>query len=237
MIRARPVKASPAERQSPSPAGRCRRRLTTPCRRLVSRRLTFDPRVGLVFVRGFGFSAARRTSSTSRPTASWRFATWVRCRLAWMMSTPSSVMRFRARDIRRCRTSSGREGEWATSKRSWTAVDTLFTFWPPGPEERMNSSSNSRSSIEIVGVTWIMTNTKLQNPSPKKRPFQGRVPQGEARFREDLIHAGWRPSARPPLPALSGRHCGWKRGAWPAPMPRADRPPGPEAPRNARRHG
>ena len=34
-------------------------------------------------------------------------------------------------------TSSARLAEWATSKRSCTAVATLFTFCPPGPEEVM----------------------------------------------------------------------------------------------------
>jgi len=37
--------------------------------------------------------------------------------------------------------------EAATSKRSSTAVDTLLTFCPPGPDARTKRSSMSRSSI------------------------------------------------------------------------------------------
>ncbi len=37
-----------------------------------------------------------------------------------------------------------------------TAVSTLLTFWPPGPEARMNVSSMARSSIASVLVTWII---------------------------------------------------------------------------------
>ncbi len=33
--------------------------------------------------------------------------------------------------------------EWRTSKRSSSAVETLLTFWPPGPDARMKRSSRS----------------------------------------------------------------------------------------------
>jgi len=60
-------------------------------------------------------------------------------------------------DILRCLLSrilmaSGRFGLRAASKRSSTAVDTLFTFCPPGPPERMNCSVSSQSSIVISSV-------------------------------------------------------------------------------------
>ena len=42
------------------------------------------------------------------------------------------------------------------SNRNSTAVDTLLTFWPPGPEARTKCSSISRSSIAIVCVTGIV---------------------------------------------------------------------------------
>ena len=45
-----------------------------------------------------------------------------------------------ARRSRRTRTSGGRLGERRTSNLSSTAVATLLTFWPPGPEARMNCS-------------------------------------------------------------------------------------------------
>ena len=51
---------------------------------------------------------------------------------------PSWVIRFPAKWVRRSRMSSGKEGEWATSERTCTAVATLLTFCPPGPEARMN---------------------------------------------------------------------------------------------------
>ena len=41
------------------------------------------------------------------------------------------------------------EGERSASKRSSTAVETLLTFCPPGPEERENCSVSSQS--------WIVT--------------------------------------------------------------------------------
>ena len=37
---------------------------------------------------------------------------------------------------------SGNADEAAILNRSSTAVSTLFTFWPPGPEDRENRSSN-----------------------------------------------------------------------------------------------
>lgn len=58
--------------------------------------------------------------------------------------------------MRRVRTSPDRDGEFPTSNLSCTAVETLFTFWPPGPEARTKWSFISLSSIERDGVTVIM---------------------------------------------------------------------------------
>src|SRR5690625_658284 len=85
-------------------------------------------------MRRFGGVAARRISSTSRPSASARLRAWLRWLAAWMMMAPSSVQRRPARRRRRAFTGSGRLGERAASKRRFTAVSTLFTFCPPGPE-------------------------------------------------------------------------------------------------------
>ena len=41
------------------------------------------------------------------------------------------------------------------SKRSWIAVATLLTFWPPGPEDAMDVSSISSSGIAGGRVTWL----------------------------------------------------------------------------------
>jgi hypothetical protein len=42
------------------------------------------------------------------------------------------------------------------SKRSSTAVATLLTFWPPGPDARTKRSSRWRSSSTMVSVMRIM---------------------------------------------------------------------------------
>jgi hypothetical protein len=131
-------------------------RFVSPRRRLSSKRRLFDASVGLVSRRDLGSSVAARINSISRWIASSRFRSCVRKRSALIISTPSWVIRLPARRSRRSRMSSGRDGELPTSKRSCTAVATLLTFCPPGFEARMNSSWISPSSIEMVGVTWIM---------------------------------------------------------------------------------
>src|SRR5580693_2182818 len=70
-----------------------------------------------------------------------------------MMRTPSLVRREPASRIRRWRTSSGSDGECATSKRSCTADDTLLTFCPPGPEASTKLSESSLSSMAMSSVT------------------------------------------------------------------------------------
>src|SRR5262249_2756118 len=69
----------------------------------------------------------------------------------------SSVIRRPARRVSRSRTSSRKFGERRTSKRSCTALASLLTFWPPGPEARMKRSSSSSSSMLIVSVTRIIS--------------------------------------------------------------------------------
>jgi hypothetical protein len=68
------------------------------------------------------------------------------------MSSPSSVIRSPANDFKRILTGSDSEGEARALNRSWTAVETLLTFCPPGPEALINSSLSSFSPIEIAGV-------------------------------------------------------------------------------------
>src|SRR5687767_9871713 len=60
-------------------------------------------------------------------------------------------MRFPASAISRIWISSGSEDE-STLKRSSTAVETLLTFWPPGPDARTNRSSSAASSMEMESV-------------------------------------------------------------------------------------
>ena len=54
---------------------------------------------------------------------------------------------------------SGSDGLRRTSRRSWTAVSTLLTFWPPGPEARRKLSSISRSSRLSHGVITSISAT------------------------------------------------------------------------------
>ena len=131
-------------------------RLLSALRRLLSNRRIFDANVGLVLRRIFGLRVALRINSTSRSVASSRLRPWVRNRRASIISMPSSVIRLPASEMRRFRTSSGRERELATSKRSCTVVATLLTFCPPGPEARTKCSWISFSSIVMVWVIGIM---------------------------------------------------------------------------------
>src|SRR5690606_13506044 len=57
----------------------------------------------------------------------------------------------------RSRTGSGKDGELAASKRSSTAVDTLLTFCPPGPDARTKRSTSSSSGIDRFGAMINMT--------------------------------------------------------------------------------
>ena len=52
-------------------------------------------------------------------------------------------------------------GEFRTLKRSCTAVESLLTFCPPGPEERTKLSSISDSSMLIWSVMRIMMRSML----------------------------------------------------------------------------
>src|SRR5215211_4127827 len=157
-------------------------------------RCSLDARVGFVFVRAFGGISALRTASTNRWIASWRFCSWVRNRFASINRTPSLLMRLPASWTRRALTSSGSE-EARTSNRNCTAVATLLTFCPPGPEARIKSIWSSRSSICREGVISIII---IIAPTPAP-PFSegqkwGRVPKaggGSEHQRIDLVdHRG-----------------------------------------------
>src|SRR5271154_4390288 len=63
------------------------------------------------------------------------------------MITPSWVARAPASLISRTATSLGRLGELRASNLSSTALATLLTFCPPGPDERTKLSTISLSSI------------------------------------------------------------------------------------------
>src|SRR3954470_14846093 len=126
---------------------------------LLSMRRCLDARVGLVARRGVGLTAASWINATSRACASARLRSWVRWLCAMITSTPSLVMRRPPSFISRNATSFGNDGDCRTSNRSCTAVDSLLTFCPPGPDERTKLSSSSDSSMLIWSVMRIMTVT------------------------------------------------------------------------------
>lgn len=114
------------------------------------RRRALEPSVGRLGRRALGTASARAISSSRRARASARLASWVRCSRAVMINTPSRVARFPAKARRRWRTCSGSEGDSPMSKRSWTAVETLLTFWPPGPEARTKVNCSSESGMNMA---------------------------------------------------------------------------------------
>ena len=123
------------------------------CDFAVSRR-TLEPSVGRLGRRVFGTTSARATSSFSRVRASARLAFCARCRPggddqhAVLRGATASANARRA--LLTAVEASGSERDWPRlSKRSWTAVETLLTFWPPGPEARTQVSVSSESGINI----------------------------------------------------------------------------------------
>src|SRR5690348_4551297 len=118
------------------------------CDFAVNRR-TLEASVGRLGRRVFGTTSARAISSSSRARASARLASWVRCTREVMTNTPSCVARLPANARRRCRTSAGSDVDLPASKRSWTAVETLLTFWPPGPEARTKVMVSSESGMNM----------------------------------------------------------------------------------------
>ena len=101
--------------------------------------------VGRVGTRFTGGSSARRISRISVSIAAARLRSCVRWRCAVITSSPVWVRRFPASRARRVHTSSGNP-DAARTRRSCTALATLLTFCPPGPEARTNVSVMARSS-------------------------------------------------------------------------------------------
>src|ERR1700722_15028374 len=64
-----------------------------------------------------------------------------------MRIVPSSTRRCPAMSRSLCLADAGMLVFSGSRKRSCTALATLFTFWPPGPDERMNFHSSSSSVI------------------------------------------------------------------------------------------
>ena len=129
--------------------------------------------MGLVLCRGLGGSAACWMSRTSRSMAACRFCSCERYCLASMINVPSEVIRLPASLINRCLTSAGMDGDSWALNRNWTADETLFTFWPPGPGERINTNSISCSSICIDGVISIMYQVYQHAFCCRQNPYIG----------------------------------------------------------------
>ncbi len=117
-----------------------------------SSRRVWDPRVGRVARRRTGGTAASRIIANSRSVASSRLRGWDRKRCALITITPSCVIRLPAIRISLVFTPSGRDGDPRASNRNSTAVETLFTFCPPGPELSTKRSLSSASSIDSDAV-------------------------------------------------------------------------------------
>src|SRR3972149_11906528 len=118
---------------------RRRRSLAWERRRLASSRRRLATPLGRVGLRAFGGCQAASIKFCKRSLASRRLPSWVRWRRASIRRTPSLLARLPANRSSRALTASGNEREARTSKRSRTAVATLLTFWPPGPEARKAS--------------------------------------------------------------------------------------------------
>ncbi len=118
---------------------------------------------------------SRRLSSTARSSSSRRSIA--------SSSLSRASLRFRACDRESCTVTRNPEGKW----RNVTAVDTLLTFWPPGPPDRAKTSSSSdsrtpssfiRSSIgrpvdmlnATIGVRCFRGRGATHAPSTKAHP-------------------------------------------------------------------
>src|SRR5690606_28126647 len=156
--------------------------------RLASMRRALAARLGLVAARFFGAVRPDSMNAASRSRASWRLRSWVRKRWALSTSTPSSVRRRSRLASRRSRTASGSDGELATSKRSSTAVATLLTFCPPGPDARTKRSTISASGISMADGVVVMG---VRNRWPARRSARSRLGsrRGSGGLREECQRA------------------------------------------------
>src|SRR5688572_29925629 len=105
-------------------------------------RCSLPTRLTRLLARFLGSTSACSISSARRARASSRFISWVRKRRAAMTISPFAVIRLPASALSRWNTAGSRRSA-NTSSRSCTAVATLLTFCPPGPEAAMKLSSTS----------------------------------------------------------------------------------------------
>ncbi len=144
-------------------------------------------------------------------SASSRLRTWVRWRCAMMTSTPSRVSRAPASRSSRARTSGGSDGECRTSKRSCTAVDSLLTFCPPGPDDAnellldlalvdgdLCGDRNHGRSVALPPPLWGKGKI-FSSPSAwsRRHPAACRPPSRGGRCRAGAWPRAWRRRASP----------------------------------------
>ncbi len=108
-------------------------------------------------------------SSFNRITAFSRFASCVRAEWDLIITTPPGLMRRSFLFNNFCLYTSGRLDAWI-SKNRWTAVETLFTFCPPGPCERIAFNSISSKGIDTLddncNISLLSTtNSKSYKPN------------------------------------------------------------------------
>src|SRR6266851_2990900 len=166
-------------------------------------RRSFDPLVGRVFLRIFGSIIAARIMASRRSSAARRFCSWLRSLMDLNRMLPSSMSFWPASRRRRFLTVTGREVFCGSRKRSCAALATLLTFWPPGPEERMNFHSNSSSGMTMSGamisgmgiarrsveVQWrgVHANVVLRHGDGDLVLLE-QPPDGAIHFRADIVH-------------------------------------------------
>lgn len=104
---------------------------------------------GLVLRLGLGTDAASLMSFSSLIRASRLLASWVLNLRPTIRTIPSVPNLFPASLAILDRVLSVMDGLSVTLNSRRTAVSSLFTFWPPGPEDLMNSKEISDSGIRI----------------------------------------------------------------------------------------
>ena len=114
--------------------------------------IDFRAHVVDALLRILGSTSAARIRASRRPRAARRLPSWLRSLMDLNRMLPSSMSFWPASRRRRFLTFTGRLEFCGSRNLSCAALDTLLTFWPPGPEERMNFHSNSSSGMTMSGV-------------------------------------------------------------------------------------
>src|SRR5580704_14635416 len=169
-------------------------------------RRSFDPLVGRVFLRIFGSTRAARIMASRRSSAARRFWSWLRSLMDLNRMLPSSMSFWPASRRRRFLTVTGSVAFCGSKNLSCAALDTLLTFCPPGPDERMNFHSNSSSGMTMSGAMirgMAAGGASVEVGMPRLRLHDDRAlrhgdgdvvlleqaPDGAVHFRAHIVHA------------------------------------------------